>query len=269
MTNFTINTVKKVQDKLDFLDTLKNMKITKSLTETVDDKAANILEENYKKLKCDVKPVARDSDEFDVINRYIQTSNPADQRIYKINLEDVYRLEREGELERFNTHNKNIGNKRLLWHGSRVTNFVGIISQGLRIAPPSAPVSGYLFGKGVYFADMLAKSASYCRAETSDMEALILLAEVACGNPCKRPNFDCYAANLPAGTDCTLGMGRNHPDPANEEMLDGAIVPMGPPMKGSDGQQRNIGYNEWVVYDVNQIKMKYLLKCKFSRGSRW
>eukprot|EP00961_Rhodomonas_salina_P285641 3860090-Rhodomonas_salina.1 len=33
--------------------------------------------------------------------------------------------------------------------------------QGLRIAPPEAPVTGYMFGKGVYFADMVSKSANY------------------------------------------------------------------------------------------------------------
>lgn len=27
-------------------------------------------------------------------------------------------------------------NKKLLWHGSRLTNWGGILSQGLRIAPP-------------------------------------------------------------------------------------------------------------------------------------
>jgi len=32
----------------------------------------------------------------------------------------------------------------LLWHGSRTTNFAGILSQGLRIAPPEAPVVSYL-----------------------------------------------------------------------------------------------------------------------------
>jgi len=32
----------------------------------------------------------------------------------------------------------------LLWHGSRLTNWVGILSQGLRIAPPEAPVTGYM-----------------------------------------------------------------------------------------------------------------------------
>ena len=45
--------------------------------------------------------------------------------------------------------------RMLLWHGSRLTNWVGILSKGLRIAPPEAPVTGYMFGKGVYFADMV------------------------------------------------------------------------------------------------------------------
>lgn len=34
--------------------------------------------------------------------------------------------------------------RMLLWHGSRLTNWVGILSQGLRIAPPEAPVTGYM-----------------------------------------------------------------------------------------------------------------------------
>jgi poly [ADP-ribose] polymerase 2/3/4 len=71
----------------------------------------------------------------------------------------------------------------LLWHGSRFSNFVGILSQGLRIAPPEAPKTGYLFGKGVYFADMAGKSARYCCSNLSDNVGLFLLCEVALGNP--------------------------------------------------------------------------------------
>ncbi len=74
-------------------------------------------------------------------------------------------------------YNTKIGNNMLLWHGSRLSNFVGILSQGLRIAPPEAPVSGYLFGKGIYLADMAEKSINYCRSHGSDT-ALILLIEV-------------------------------------------------------------------------------------------
>ena len=55
----------------------------------------------------------------------------------------------------------------LLFHGSRISNYAGILGQGLRIAPPEAPVTGYMFGKGVYFADMSSKSANYCKPDHS------------------------------------------------------------------------------------------------------
>jgi len=55
------------------------------------------------------------------------------------------------------------------------------LSQGLRIAPPEAPLSGYMYGKGIYFADMFEKSYGYCRPSTSDNDCLMLLCEVALG----------------------------------------------------------------------------------------
>ena len=70
----------------------------------------------------------------------------------------------------------------MLWHGSRVTNFVGILSEGLKIAPPDAPVTGYMFGKGVYFADVPSKSANYCYATPENPEGLLMLCEVALGD---------------------------------------------------------------------------------------
>jgi poly [ADP-ribose] polymerase len=52
---------------------------------------------------------------------------------------------------------------------------------GLRIAPPEAPVTGYMFGKGVYFADMVSKSANYCYASPTNPIGVLLLCEVSCG----------------------------------------------------------------------------------------
>lgn len=49
---------------------------------------------------------------------------------------------------------------------------------GLRIAPPEAPVTGYMFGKGVYFADMFSKSANYCCSTKSATDGVLLLCEV-------------------------------------------------------------------------------------------
>ena len=76
----------------------------------------------------------------------------------KIKVIDMFKVARHGESDKFKTE---IGNRKLLWHGSRFSNFGGILSQGLRIAPPEAPATGYMFGKGVYFADMVSKSAQY------------------------------------------------------------------------------------------------------------
>ena len=39
-----------------------------------------------------------------------------------------------------------------------------------------------MFGKGVYFADMVSKSANYCKTTKDDNTGLLLLCDVALGN---------------------------------------------------------------------------------------
>lgn len=87
----------------------------------------------------------------------------------------------------------------LLWHGSRLTNYVGILSQGLRIAPPEAPSTGYMFGKGVYFADMVSKSANYCYTNPNSNIGCMILCEVALGDMNEKYFADYNANLLPAG----------------------------------------------------------------------
>lgn len=87
----------------------------------------------------------RGDPETELIHNYITTTSAVKE--FKI-----FRISRQGEAERFEPH-KALGNRRLLFHGSGVTNYLGILAQGLRIAPPEAPTTGYMFGKGVYFAD--------------------------------------------------------------------------------------------------------------------
>lgn len=68
----------------------------------------------------------------------------------KLTVQDIFRIRRSVEEERWQKDGwDKIPNssRRLLWHGSRSTNFAGILSQGLRIAPPEAPVNGYMFDK--------------------------------------------------------------------------------------------------------------------------
>jgi len=91
-------------------------------------------------------------------------------------------LKKKEDDDAFENESSDIDNHRLLWHGSRITNWFGILSQGLQIAPPSAPVTGYMFGKGLYFADMVSKSTNYCHATKNFPEGIALLCQVALGN---------------------------------------------------------------------------------------
>lgn len=104
--------------------------------------------------------------------------------------------------------------KRLLWHGSRTTNYGGILSQGLRIAPPEAPLNGYAFGKGVYLADVSSKSAQYCAPGMSGGIGLLLLIEAELGKPkYEIPTGDPNAQEQMEKHGCysTLGVGKTAP----------------------------------------------------------
>ena len=88
------------------------------------------------------------------------------------------------------------------------------MSQGLRIAPPEAPVNGYMFGKGVYLADISTKSANYCYPDQSGGTALLLLCEAELGNPMlTRTDADYDAADKAKKAGClaTWGMGLTAP----------------------------------------------------------
>ena len=69
---------------------------------------------------------------------------------------------------------------------------------------------------------------------------------------------------MPNGKLSTFGMGATKPNPQTYVALDnGCIVPVGTPVVDSSFVGALL-YNEFIVYDTKQIKMKYLLKMKFN-----
>uniref|UniRef100_A0ABM0MYY5 Poly [ADP-ribose] polymerase n=1 Tax=Saccoglossus kowalevskii TaxID=10224 RepID=A0ABM0MYY5_SACKO len=237
------------------LDNLLDIEVAYSLLkEGTTDK--NPIDANYKKLKCDLQPIDKDSEEFKLIKTYVSNSNDSKGYI-DLKVLDAFKIDREGEGKIFQ---KKLHNRRLLWHGSRVTNFAGILSQGLRIAPPEAPVSGYLYGKGIYFADMVSKSMMYCRTSSSNNIGLMMLCDVALGNMYEIPHTE-YMEKAPKGKHSTKGLGTKAPDPKGDIKKDGCTI--------SCGKYKNVGgkayrgYNEFIVYDITQVQMKYLIKMDF------
>ena len=213
------------------LDTLTDMEVANTIMKTTGDKAkdaeaVNLLDKRFSELKLDeMTPLDHRSDEYKALSEYLIKSSGTAHGI-RYRLEDIFRIERAGEAERFaKSQYAKLKKKdrRLLWHGSRTTNFGGILSQGLRIAPPEAPINGYAFGKGVYMADISSKSAQYCMAGMSGNTGLLLLCEAELGKPMYEiPTGNSYAEEEAKKRNCisTLGVGRMAP----QGWVDGEII---------------------------------------------
>lgn len=98
---------------------------------------------NYRKLRCEIVPLEEYRSEFRLIQEMVNNTQSdefkfkvhkfADEsQLYQIELLEAFEIARDGEAERFAPFVK-LPHHRLLWHGSRLSNFIGILSQGIRI----------------------------------------------------------------------------------------------------------------------------------------
>ena len=72
---------------------------------------------------------------------------------------------------------------------------------------------------------------------------------------------------LPKGKHSVKGIGRTQPNEATFVKLDdGLVIPSGVPVEAdltSYDNYTSLLYNEYIVYDVAQVNIKYLVKFKF------
>jgi len=138
-----IRTGEEVKEKIQLLEALGDIQIAmKVLTGGGEGEQMNPIDHHYNGLKCQLLPLDQEDDTFRMIEKYVRQTHARTHNQYRLEVSEVFEVEREGEAENFT----DVGNRHLLWHGSRLTNWVGILSQGLRIAPPEAPVTGYMVG---------------------------------------------------------------------------------------------------------------------------
>lgn len=88
-----------------------------------------------------IVPLENKSAEFLALEKYAHETHGATHSHYKVEVENIFKIEREGEQERWESSDwakSDVGKEAeryLLWHGSRSTNFAGEL--GLHIFPES------------------------------------------------------------------------------------------------------------------------------------
>jgi len=220
---------------------------------------------------ADIKALDHKSPHFQLISEYVMSGKKGGHSIAH-----VLKVTRWQDSVRFAPYLKKrteiTSNGRphnlLLWHGSRISNILGILIGGLKIAPLEAPSTGWMFGKGVYFADVIDKSMNYTSTRSdhygygahgrNDIDNLkvVLLCEVAVGESHRVIEPEDFT-KAPHGYLSVQGCGRNVPSPSGTFITSkGVGIPLGK-LEADPERPSGLNHNEFIVYDESQIKIKY------------
>lgn len=154
--------------EIELLENLSDLKAADDILKAEDEDGAEQIHQldfRFRSLGLqEMTALTPDSKEYSEINQYLTKTCGETHTHVSYQVQDIFRIERQGELDQFENScfSKISSDRRLLWHGSRATNYGGILSQGLRIAPPEAPV-------GHCPADSLALSVADVLCETTGL----------------------------------------------------------------------------------------------------
>uniref|UniRef100_A0A3Q0KNY3 Poly [ADP-ribose] polymerase n=1 Tax=Schistosoma mansoni TaxID=6183 RepID=A0A3Q0KNY3_SCHMA len=258
-----IRTMSEVKSKIELLEALSDIEFAVNILKNNQSSTENIIDVNYKRLNCDIIPLRSTDPMYSLLTDYMHETHGVTHNWYTLEILDIFECRKSTEQEEF----KDYGNRMLLWHGSRLTNWVGILGRGLQIAPPEAPSTGYMFGKGVYFADCSSKSANYIYPTQANNVGLMIVCEVSLGKQKELYQSCSYAHKNLSDYHSVKGVGKWRPNPETWKTLnDGVIVPCGKLIQAPqiESEKCILQFNEYIVYCINQIRLRYLLKVKFN-----
>ena len=221
-----LDTADKLNEKQETLQLMRDMLNVNGKTNVLVNPQ---IEQKYLALKCCIEPV--DPQVFQKMKDYFEKS--VVRSWPKVAVKNIWKIQRQGEGQAFNS----VGNDKLLFHGSNVKNWVGIMSRGLLM--PKIVVSlgvhrtdaGWL-GNGIYFGDAACTSCGYAGTGRRGTR-FVAIATVSLGKV-KQYRKITYGLNKPPdGFDSCHGV------------------------RGSEFSD-----NELVIYDSRQQKLEYLVETK-------
>jgi len=188
----------------------------------------------YAALRCQITALDPTTPMFRELEQYVLRSQVKSKNIA---IKNIYTLMRQDE---WTTYDGKVGNERLLYHGSRIKNWVGLLSRGILL--PKIVVSmgvhrtdpGWL-GNGIYFGDAACTSAFYTTAGKKGTR-FMAIARVALGKMAPFTKITYGLADPPAGYDSCHGV------------------------RNGAGKPSQFADDEYVVYRTNRQRMEALVE---------
>lgn len=77
-----------------------------------------------------------------------------------------------------------------------------------------------------------------------------------------------YIDKLDPQFQSVMGQGQSHPNPKKSITMDNdVLVPLGKIVKNKQVSKSSLLYNEFIVYNEDQVRMRYLVKVNFNYKS--
>ncbi len=248
------------------VDELSNLQIAHSVLSTTNS-GVHALDNVYQELKTMIRPLTNPQ-MLAVIKTYVSNTHGQTHNNYGIEVINVYEIQRNGERDRYDAYcQKNqINNKMLLWHGTRLTNYLSILKMGLVLRSdliPGTVITGKMFGNGVYGANSFSKSFNYTGYDTYNPTQCLFLGEFALGKVDAKYDADYYVTEQSLKSDgyqSVQGIGKY--TPSSTVTIDGVTIPQGQLVKSSNYKKCSLMYDEFIIYNEAQINLKYIVEVR-------
>ncbi|KAI3381557.1 hypothetical protein SNEBB_008717 [Seison nebaliae] len=258
-----INNKELLQSEMDLLKVLSDIEMVNEMFENKFTNVLNPIDRKYAQIGCKITFIDKSSKIYKILNDYLELNHSTAHSTYKLVLEEAFEIEREDEIRNF----VSMENQKLLWHGSQLSNWAGILGKGLLIAPKEAPKTGSMFDKGIYFADSSSKSANYSFNKSN--VGCLILCQVSLGKIYETFSADYNASQtvIKKKCDSLKGVGKTAPELSTHvkiELDDELVtVPIGRCANVDKIGKYSLIHNEYVVYSTNQVRIRYLLKIRY------
>ena len=263
-----------VDKYLDMVNELKNITVTYKLIKNNKNKSNN-LENIYDNLDTDITPLDKEKPIYKQLVKYIKNSQGGTHPC-KLDILNIYRVEKDTD-DNYKKMTSDMENKTLLFHGSSLSNWCSILKNGLYLDPSKlgVPITGKMFGYGIYWANSVSKSFNYCSSYATNNIAVLAIGEVALGEI-----HELYAGNGSISQkyldkinkNSVKGMGVH--SPSDGVIIGETHIPNGkikkvadilvnsPAGKPDPHKKYSLLYDEYVIYNTNQYRIKYLVVVK-------
>lgn len=210
-----INSDSLIQQKIDLLDMMD------SALEVGGSTFISSEEQKYLNLGISAHYLDKTDKEYIRLERKVQETRASNHSHMKSKVKSILAIDIPAETSSYDSCK--VSNETELWHGSRNCNILGILKKGILIAPPEAPVSGYMFGKGKYLASASTKSLNYSLYSFSGMRnpdnCFLFVVKAKLGKQLKLQYADSYADTKCKKEGCDSTWGVKGPSLYNDEFI--------------------------------------------------